>query len=233
MKGVYILANYPNIQTFVKEFNFLVNSKIDFIEVGIPFNDPVADGSVIAKASDEVAEKGYNLQDIIDFVKINKGDKKIYFMTYSNIIYHFGIKKFSDMVADTLNGIIIADLPNRGHNFFYKNGLEIPIISFVTPESRTEDISKLKNAKGDFIYFIGIRGITGGKIDFNDKDIINKYRYIKEVTNKKVILGFGVKTKDDTNKILSYADGFVIGTEIVRRQRDYDELVNYINEIFD
>ncbi|MCA1933657.1 MAG: tryptophan synthase subunit alpha [Calditerrivibrio sp.] len=231
MKGIYILADYPDKKTFEKELTYAMNSNIDFIEIGIPFNDPVADGPTIAKAANEIAERGYDLLSIIDLIGELK-KKKVYLMTYSNIIYKFGVKKFSDIAKGIVDGLILADLPNRGHNFFYKLGLEVDIINFLTPESRDNAIKKLVNAEGDFIYFIGVRGITGGEVDFNNSELRSKYISIKKEIDKKVILGFGVKTKADTKTIMEYADGFVIGTEIVKRQNNYKEFKKYIDEIF-
>ncbi len=230
MKGAYILANYPNRELFKKELDYLLSTKVDFVEIGLPFNDPVADGPVIAKASNEIAEKGYNIDEISQLIP--KTDKKIYFMTYSNIIYRYGFKEFSERFESLINGVIVADLPNCGHDFFIKHGFSLPLISFATPESRKTDLEKLDRYSGDFVYFIGIRGITGGDVDFNSADLRNKFFEIKSHTRKKVIVGFGVKTRNDVENILSFADGFVIGTEIVKRQEDFEEFKRYVDEVY-
>ena len=67
-------------------------------------------------------------------------------MTYSNIIYSYGVKKFSDRLKDVLKGIIIADMPNRMTGIFYDQGFEIPIVPFATLETRKEDIEKMNDA---------------------------------------------------------------------------------------
>lgn len=225
MKGFYILGGYPDIKTFEKGFT-IVQKYADFVEVGLAYNDPVADGPVIAKAAAEISGET-KLEEILDIVKQHK-KTKIYVMTYANIFYQFGLKRFSDEYSDIIDGVIVADLPNRLHNFFYDKGFYIPIIPFVTPESRIEDIKLLKNSKADFIYFVGVRGVTGSSVDFLSSELVKKVQLIKEVTNKKVVFGFGIKTKEDTEKVLSYADGFVIGTEIVKRQNQSEKLKGYV-----
>lgn len=230
MKGAYILANFPDEKLFQLELEYLLNSNIDFVEIGLPFNDPVADGPIIAKASDEIAEKGYDINEIANIIP--KTNKKIYFMTYSNIIYRYGFGRFSDRFKSIINGVIVADLPNRGHNFFIENGFHLPIIPFATPESRIEDLQQLDKYTGEFVYFIGIRGITGGEVDFSSDAIKNKYYEIKRYTKKKVIVGFGVKTVKDVENLTTFADGFVIGTEIVKRQRDFEEFKKYVDEVY-
>jgi len=230
MKGVYILANFPNQDIFKKELDYLLSSKVDFIEIGLPFNDPVADGPVIAKAANEVSEKGYSINDIADMIPST--DKDIYVMTYSNIIYRYGFENFSDRFS-FLKGVIVADLPNVGHNFFVERNFKLPIIPFATPESRVKDLERFNSYSGDFVYFIGIRGITGGEVNFNNYELIEKYLEIKKYTHKKIIVGFGIKTKNDVEAVLSFADGFVIGTEIVRRQTDFDEFKKYVDLVYE
>lgn len=225
MKGFYILGGYPDIKTFEKDF-ILLQKYADFVEIGLPYNDPVADGPVIAKAASEISDR-VKIEEVLAIAKKHK-KTKVYVMTYANIFYQFGLKKFSEAYSETVDGVIIADLPNRLHNFFYERGFEIPIIPFVTPESRIEDIKLLRNNTGDFVYFVGVRGVTGSSVDFLSSELVKKVQLIKELTDKKVVFGFGIKTKEDTEKVLKYADGFVIGTEAVKRQDQPPKLEEYV-----
>ncbi|MDY6821886.1 MAG: tryptophan synthase subunit alpha [Deferribacterota bacterium] len=92
MIGVYIVGGYPNIEDFKSLFRYLQNSKVDFIEVGLPFNDPVADGPIIAEAIYKTIEKGITVGDILEVISKEKKSKKTYIMTYSNIIFNLWIK---------------------------------------------------------------------------------------------------------------------------------------------
>ncbi len=221
MKGIFLVANYPNEEQFLKAVNTVVNNGFDFLEIGIPFSEPVADGEVIASAYHSVLKSGVKVEGIFKTVETvianyqNKID--IYIMTYSNIIFDYGVENFSNKFKDKLKGLIIADCPCRMHLFFYEKGLKIPIIPFITPESREEDFNFLKNKTFPFVYCIGIRGITGAKMsaDSSLKNLINK---AKTYTDKPVVLGFGIKSKNDTKFALSIADGFVIGTAVVKKQ---------------
>ncbi len=85
----------------------------------------------------------------------------------------------------------------------------------------------IKINKGDFVYFIAIRGITGGNVNLNNKHLIKRISAIKERTGKKVVIGFGLKTKDDACISLSVADGYVIGTEAVKRQNNLKEFEKF------
>lgn len=231
MKGFYIMGGYPDLVKFEEVFKYVAD-RADFVEVGLAYNDPVADGPIIAGAANIVVKAKTKIDDILKIVEKYK-KTKIYIMTYANIFYQYGLREFSQKYGKLINGVIVADLPNRMHGFFYDNGFEIPIIPFVTPESREEDIENLKDSKGDFIYFIGVRGVTGSSVNFMDDELVKKVNYVKRVTNKRVIFGFGIKTKNDTEKVMTYADGFVIGTEAVKRQTDTTQFKRYISSIIE
>jgi len=230
MNGIYMVGGYPDMQHFRECLKMACDAKIDFIETGIPFNDPVADGPVISEALNYMSSKT-SVDEIMGILKKESSIKK-YIMTYSNVIYNYGTKRFSTNFSSYLDGIIIPDLPNRMHNFFYSTGFEIPIIPFVTPESTNKDIMALKNCKGDFIYFISVRGITGGTLNADVKNFEDKINKIRDISGKKVIMGFGIKSKADIKKVYETADGAIIGTEVVKRQWDPSSLQSYLTELF-
>lgn len=232
MKGIYLVGGYPDRGSFIRSFNAVAESGADFIEVGIPFNDPVADGPVIAKAILQAADNGITADMVLEDIRANKKPgTAVYVMTYANIIYSYGIERFSQKGRDILDGLIIADCPNRKHQFFYERGLDIPLVPFGTLESRELDFDSLSESKGDFLYFVGLRGITGAAADFSSKELHDKLSMLRERTRKKVIIGFGVKTRKDAARALALGDGFVVGTEAVRRQDDENSLRDYLKVI--
>lgn len=232
MRGIYLAGGYPDTGTFRKCIDSVVNNGFDFIEIGIPFNDPTADGPVIARAIHASLESGTTpgrvMDDILSFKDLAI---KKYVMTYANIIYSGGIRNFSDRMAPCLDGVIIPDLPNRMAELFYDSGFGIPIVPFATLESRPEDIEIMNRSKSGILYFIGVRGITGSNSNFASRELLDKIRMIKENTDKKVIIGFGIKTADDARQALSIGDGYVVGTEAVLRQRDPAALDEYLRSL--
>ena len=91
MIGLYLVGGYPDLATFKRTYKFLQSLDIDFLEVGIPFNDPVADGPIIAKAAYSVVEGGLDYKDIMDVICSEK-TKPTYIMTYANILYRTDLK---------------------------------------------------------------------------------------------------------------------------------------------
>jgi tryptophan synthase alpha chain len=229
MKGIYLAGGYPDTDTFMDCFHAVASSGYDFIELGIPFNDPIADGPVIAHAIHSSLKNGVTTETIMEnIVNVDHVRIKKYVMTYANIIYSYGIKKFSDRMSGCLAGIIIPDLPNRMTHLFYDSGFQIPIVPFATLETRESDMDMINKSKSEIVYCIGVRGITGARSDLTSPELVTKIRMIKENTNKKIIIGFGIKTSDDANQALSIGDGYVVGTEAVRRQTDPASLKDYL-----
>ncbi len=232
MKGIYIAGGYPDRGSFRKTAEAVQRCGFDFIEIGMPFNDPSADGPVISAALHDCVERGITpsqvMEDIesMEFLKIKK-----YIMTYANVIHSYGIKAFSDRMKGHINGLIIPDLPNRMHNYFYERGCSIPLITFVTPETREDDLDYIVSGRGDFIYLVGTRGITGAKSNTDRDELKRLISQIRKNLSLPIVLGFGIKSAGDAAMALADAGGYVIGTEAVKRQGNRKQFEEYLSMI--
>ena len=213
--GIYLLANYPSREAFIEAVKICDKNGVDFLEIGFPFSDPIADGDTLEKACHETLQK-YDFNDTVDSFKevqsIFKG--KIYIMTYTNIVYSLGIDNFAERVGK-ISGIILADLPLREigpfEKGFKKHGINV--IRFLTPESRDEDIKRAVKSARDFIYFVSKRGTTGGAFALDD-ETREKIGRVK-ASGKDVFVGFGIKDRQDVKLACEVADGAIIGTKAV------------------
>jgi tryptophan synthase alpha chain len=213
--GIYLLANYPSREAFIEAVKICDKNGVDFLEIGFPFSDPIADGDTLEKACYETLQK-YDFNDTVDSFKevqsIFKG--KIYIMTYTNIVYSLGIDNFAERVGK-ISGIILADLPLREigpfEKGFKKHGINV--IRFLTPESRDEDIKRAVKSARDFIYFVSKRGTTGGAFALDD-ETREKIGRVK-ASGKDVFVGFGIKDRQDVKLACEVADGAIIGTKAV------------------
>jgi tryptophan synthase alpha chain len=232
MKGIYLTGGYPDSSTFRECCEAVASSGFNFIEVGIPFNDPIADGPVIAAAIHESLGGGATPASVMkDIEGIQHLKLKKYVMTYANVVYSYGIKRFSDRMAPLLDGVIIPDLSNRMTGLFYDSGFAIPIVPFATLESRESDIEAMNGSPSRIIYFVGVRGITGAQSDFTAPELIDTIGMIRRLTGKQIIIGFGVKSGADARQARAVGDGYVVGTEAVRRQKDPSALREYLGSL--
>ncbi|MGB9668296.1 MAG: tryptophan synthase subunit alpha [Thermosulfidibacteraceae bacterium] len=234
MRGFYLIGNYPDKDSFIGALRLIEKYGFDFVEIGIPFSDPVADGPFLAKRAQLAIERGVTLEGIIKTLGTLKLSLRVYLMTYANIILSRNVFNLNRTLKDIgIEGVIVADLPNRMHWFLRKMGLDVPIVHFATPESRFWELDELKRVERGFIYFISIRGITGSSMNL-DEETKEKLNYLKGKTKVPVVLGFGVKKLDDAKVALALADGYVVGTEAVRRlEEGLDSFEGLLKELVD
>ncbi|WP_025209222.1 tryptophan synthase subunit alpha [Hippea sp. KM1] len=217
--GIYLVCNYPDREGFLRAVELCNRYGVDFLEIGLPFSDPTADGDVIEKASMEVLKR-YRMADFLDSTKQARRifNGRLYIMTYANIVFSYGIDRFAGDFG-FIDGLILADVPYRESNRFKKplSKKGIGFVYFATPESRQEELERLKRDANDFIYFVSIRGTTGGEFRLDD-ETKRKIEFLKGAKHK-VILGFGIRNKQDIENACRYADGVVIGTAAVEAMR--------------
>ena len=235
--GVFLTAGYPSLEYSKDIFKKILDAEVDFIEIGLPFSDPMADGPLIQHSSQIAIEQNTSVEECFKLVKeIRKinNDIPIILMGYYNPIHYYGNLKFiKKAVLSGIDGLIIVDLPmeedEEFYNLSYKNNL--PLIRLVTPTTDEERLKKiLKNAHG-FVYYVSITGITGTK-SASVNDVKNKIKVIKKITNLPVIAGFGIKNSVDAKKMSSISDGIVIGSSLVNKIEEVYKKKNGLNEIF-
>ena len=235
--GVFLTAGYPSLEYSKDIFKKILDAEVDFIEIGLPFSDPMADGPLIQHSSQIAIEQNTSVEECFKLVKeIRKinNDIPIILMGYYNPIHYYGNLKFiKKAVLSGIDGLIIVDLPmeedEEFYNLSYKNNL--PLIRLVTPTTDEERLKKiLKNAHG-FVYYVSVTGITGTK-SASVNDVKNKIKIIKKITNLPVIAGFGIKNSVDAKKMSSISDGIVIGSSLVNKIEEVYKKKNGLNEIF-
>ncbi len=215
MRGIYLVFGYPTVELFSEAVRVAEDAGFDFLEVGIPFSDPVADGPILTKASKLAIERGATFDEAVKWMNGYTGGLSLYVMTYANILWAKGLSLASKMLEGAgVKGAIVADLPNTEHGLFLDGGFELPIVPFATPETREKDLKAIEDASGDFVYFVSVRGTTGGAFGL-DEETERKIEMVRKRCGKPVVIGFGISTSEHVKRALSVADGFVIGTRAV------------------
>jgi tryptophan synthase alpha chain len=216
--GLYLVGNYPDRDTFIAAAHVGLQH-FDFLEVGIPFSDPVADGPVIEKAAQRVLAAGTKASDIFSSIaKIKKpAGKKIYIMTYANQVFARGVETFAAMMKRArVGGIILPDVPSVEskpfQQTFARHGIDF--VHFITPESTEKQVREAALRASGFLYVISIRGITGGALAL-DGATKKKIALARNISKAPVVLGFGIRDTHDARLACSAAGGFIIGTRAI------------------
>ena len=219
--GIFITAGDPNIKISQRILNELPKNGADFIELGMPFSDPMADGPVIQASSLRALKAGMNLSKILLMVKnfrqINNYTP-IILMGYYNPIFNFGVEKFIRESKNTgVDGFIIVDLPPEEDKEFFDpvSKSDLDFIRLITPTTDAKRLKMVLKKSSGFLYYVTITGTTGTK-KATIKDINSSLSLIKKFSNLPVAVGFGITTKKQISEISEIADAAVVGSHIVK-----------------
>ncbi len=197
-----------------------ISKYADILEVGMPHNTPVADGSQIQTSAYRAIKKGIKINDIFkiveDFKRIKK--KPVILMGYYNMIYQYGENNFiRKCKLSGVDGLIIVDLPWPENKNFAKKCKKksITFVQLLSPTTTITRLKKIIKDSHDMIYYISMLSTTGGKLKVSPKKILTNYNKIKRIDPKKnCVIGFGIT--DKTISQLKIADGLVVGSAICK-----------------
>ncbi len=218
--GIFLTAGDPDFKSSLNLIKKLPKNGVDFIEIGMPFSDPMADGPSIQLSSQRALKSGINLSKCLSLVEIfrkKNNHTPIILMGYYNPIYKFGKKKFINKCLEIgVDGLIIVDLPPEEDEEFYIEAErnKLSVIRLVTPTTDEKRLNKiLFNATG-FVYYVSITGITGTQAP-NIANVSIKLKKITTVTDLPVIIGFGIRSPSQASSMANMSDGIVVGSAVV------------------
>ena len=218
--GIFVTAGDPNFESSLKLITNLPENGADFIEIGMPFSDPMADGPSIQLSSQRALKSGMNIKKCLSLIKIfreKNNHTPIILMGYYNPIYKFGKEKFiQNCIELGVDALIIVDLPPEEDDELYfeaeKNNLSM--IRLVTPTTDAKRLKKiLLNATG-FVYYVSITGITGTQAP-DIKSVQDNIKKIRQVTDLPIVIGFGIRSQAQAALMSEACDGIVIGSAVV------------------
>lgn len=218
----YVMAGDPDYEKGLQIVKGLPAAGVDIIELGIPFTDPMADGTTIQLAGQRALANGQNLEKTLQYAReLRKTDHTtpIVLMGYYNPIYSRGVDKFLvAAVAAGIDGLIIVDLPPEEDSELCLPAQEagINFIRLATPTTDDKRLPKVLTNTSGFVYYVSVTGITG-TASAQAGDVGPEVARIKSHTELPIIVGFGIKTPQAAEDIARIADGAVVGSAIVER----------------
>jgi tryptophan synthase alpha chain len=231
--SIYFTAGYPELNTTVAIAEALEKAGVDFLEIGFPYSDPVADGPTIQHSSEKALENGMNLNLLFEELKDlrKRVTIPILLMGYFNPMVQYGVERFCKKAVEIgVDGVIVPDLPMYEYEtlyskYFTDNGLSN--IFLVTPQTSEERIRKIDGLSNSFIYLLSSSSITGKNLQVSDA-IEDYYKRIKAMQLKNpAIIGFGISNNETFKKACEYAQGAIVGSAFVK----FLETENYLERI--
>lgn len=218
----HVVAGYPSLQETEQLVLQMEKAGVDFVEIQIPFSDPIADGPTIMMANDKALEKEVRVNDTLALMKrlTKKVQIPLLFMGYYHSIFQYGVEKFCKNAAKAgAQGLIIPDMPidEEKHEHFlrYCNESNLAAIRILSPTSTNERIAaNLKVAQG-FIYCTAVSGTTGArsKLDGQTRQFLTK---MKRNTQVPLAVGFGISQPEHIQAVIGFADIAVVGSAVIQ-----------------
>ena len=218
----YVMAGDPTYEVSRDVVLGLPDAGVDIIELGLPFTDPMADGSTIQLAGQRALEGGQNLQKTLDIARALRetdDETPIVMMGYYNPIYSRGVDRFLAEAKDAgVDGLIVVDLPPEEDEELClpAQAAGLNFIRLATPTTDDRRLPKVLSNTSGFLYYVSVTGITGTAAA-QAGDVGPEVARIKAATDLPVVVGFGIKTPEAAQAIAGVADGAVVGSAIVER----------------
>lgn len=220
----FITAGDPDLETTVAVLKELAQRGVDLIEVGFPYSDPIADGPVIQESYTRALNNGFHVHDLFEALKALSEDSSVTLpplvgMVSYAIIFRYGAEKFlQEAEAAGFSGLIVPDLPgDEAPEFAEKTKTAnldlIQLVSPLTPEDRTK---RIVQAASGFIYCISVAGTTGVR-DELPEELTAHLKSLRNLTDLPLAVGFGISHPKHVDTLRGKADGFIIGSAIVKQ----------------
>ncbi len=219
--SIYFTAGYPKLNDTVSIIESLEKSGVDFIEIGLPFSDPLADGPTIQASSTAALENGMTTEILFNQLKDIRKTVSIplIIMGYFNPMMQYGVEEFCKKCAEIgIDGLIIPDLPVQDYSENYKAIFEkygIINVFLITPQTSDERIRFIDSISNGFIYMVSSAGVTGAKNSFGNTQETYFNRIATMNLKAPQVIGFGISNKATFRQATSNAKGAIIGSAFV------------------
>lgn len=222
MLSPYITAGDPHPEMTISLMHELVAAGADILEVGIPFSDPMAEGTVIQAAMERALAYNVSCENVLEMInKFRELDQvtPIVLMGYLNPIEQYGYDAFAKRAKQVgVDGTILVDLPPEESKALAPiwQAHDLHSIYLCSPTTTDERMAMIDQYGNGYLYYVSLKGVTGSSdIDLNK--VKELYRYRKSQTQLPLMVGFGIKTPAMAAEVAEFADGVIVGAALINR----------------
>jgi tryptophan synthase alpha chain len=231
----FITAGDPDLGTTEAALYALDQNGADFIELGVPYSDPLADGPVIQAASTRALAQGVQLDDVLALVtRVSaKITAPLILFTYYNPILNRGLDTFLDQLAAAgAKGLVVPDLPleESGPMLAAMAARQMDLILLVAPTSSADRIKAITAQSQGFVYLVSVTGVTGVRQSVQSR-VSELLDVLRPITDQPIGVGFGIAQPDQAKQVRDWgADAVIVGSAFVNRMADPNQGVPAVAE---
>ncbi len=218
----FLTGCWPSTERFTELLKIIDGEDLaDFVEVGVPFSDPLADGPVIRRASGEAISSGVTLEKITEAAADIRNQIKmpLVLMSYLNVLLAGGIEKNLEAVSGAgFSALIIPDLPaeESGSVSGAARRFGIDTVLLASPSTSQERLKMITRRSRPFLYYVSSFGVTGTRPELPE-DLREKLSLALRVSPCPVYCGFGISSPAQAREVAAFSDGVIIGSALTKK----------------
>ena len=219
---IFLTAGFPRLDSMPRLIGVLEEEGVDYVEIGMPYSDPLADGLTIQQTSKAALENGMKMDLLFAQLKEIRDQTHVplIYMGYLNPVLKYGVEKFIDEALGAgIVGCILPDLPMELYaetyrDLFNSHGLGMNFL--VSPGTSEERIRMADRLSDQYLYIISQNTITGTPKEAiqTEGDFYHRLNAM-DLTSEKLI-GFGISDRAGVERAYRYADGAIIGSAFLK-----------------
>jgi tryptophan synthase alpha chain len=222
----FVTAGDPDLAVTTEVVHELVRRGAALVEIGFPYSDPIADGSVIQASYTRALNAGLRLADALACVRrladspaLGRGAVPLVAMVSFSLVFRGGPENFLDRAATAgLSGAIVPDLPVEEAEELARlaAGRDFRLIQLVTPTTPRDRAVRIARMSTGFLYCVSVTGITGER-DRLPADLRGQLAWLRNQTALPLCVGFGISKPEHVQALRDLADGIIVGSALVRQ----------------
>jgi tryptophan synthase alpha chain len=217
----YLVVGDPDYESSKGYVEALDRGGADVIELGLPFSEPIAEGSTIQEALVRALDAGMTPERFFGFAEELDVDAAVVCMTYYNLIYQYGSETgprpfVQRAAAAGIQGLVVPDLPAEEADPLREacDEFGLDLVFIVAPTTRADRLDRLMDRVSGYVYVQARLGTTGARDEVSDQTTESLDR-LREYDVPKAV-GFGISTGDHAERIVAGgADGIIVGSALV------------------
>lgn len=224
--SVYLVAGHPSLDASFEHLAAAVQGGADWLEFGIPFSDPAADGPVIEAATASAVRAGTTVEDCLELAqrfRVAYPNVPLVAMTYGNVAYQRSWEGWADaLLTAGFDACILPDVPLEEAQPI-RAALErvgLGWIPLVTPTTPTKRMAAIAATATGFLYVVSSTGTTGqdGASEAMEATVQRARQAIRDANpGLPLVVGFGIRAASDVRRVVEAgAAGAIVGTAIVQ-----------------
>jgi tryptophan synthase alpha chain len=218
--GLFLTNGFPHPDDTLDVLRAVDRGGADFIELGMPFSDPLAEGLPIQRSSARALSHGVTMADAFHTAEQFRAqsDTPLVLMGYINPVYRYGVESFCRDAANSgVDGLILPDVPPEESGLIQEAAAEmgLDLIYLIAPNSSDERIARIDELATGFVYAVSVTGLTGSNIDGRPGVQAYLQRARSLVQQNPLLVGFGIKSHEDAMRMSTHTDGFIVGSALI------------------